>query len=295
MKIKQLLTWVFITNSICAFAQIPNNGFEDWTANDPNSWVTTNGLMALGNPQSVFKSTDAYSGTSACEINTVHMTTRPPGVFVPEYAGSVFVGKQVFITSVAGFPYTNKPGMFSMWYKYSTPNGDTASVLVMTTKWNATTSKRDTLSIGTGIMKDTTAVYTKFEMAIYNLDSVTTPDTAVIYVSSSSLNAMNAGAKLKIDDLVFSGGNVGINEASAKIDFSIHPNPNTNGRVFIHSNEILVKPNITVMDLQGRVVWQKQMQTAQEHLIETNQLVKGFYLIHIQTEKGTATKKVIFE
>ena len=95
--------------------------------------------------------------------------------------------------------------------------------------------------------------------------------------------------------IYYSGGNVGINEAAAKIDFSIHPNPNTNGRVFIHSNDILVHPNITVMDLQGRVVWQKQMQTAQEHLIETNQLVKGFYLIHIQTEKGTATKKVIFE
>jgi hypothetical protein len=295
MKTKQLLSLTLIFTTFIASAQIPNSGFEDWTVNDPNSWVTTNGLMALGNPQSVFKSTDAYSGSSACEINTVRMTNRPPGVFVPEYAGSVFIGKQVFVTSIAGFPYTNQPSLFSMWYKFSSPNGDTASVLVMTTKWNSTNNKRDTISIGTNIIKDTVSVYTKLNAQFFVLDTINQPDTAVIYISSSSLTASNAGAKLIVDDLTFSGGNVGINDTKEKVVFSVYPNPTTNGRVFIQSNDILESPIITLMDLQGKVIWQKQMETDQNFIIDSNQLLKGLYFIQVKNQKGTATNKIIFE
>lgn len=295
MKISNLLAVVLATTSFVASAQIPNSGFEDWTVNDPNGWVTTNGLMALGNPQSVFKSTDAYSGNSACEINTVHMTNRPPGVFVPEYAGSVFIGKQVFVTSIAGFPYTNQPGMFSMWYKFSSPNGDTASVLVMTTKWNSTNNKRDTISIGTNIIKDTVSVYTKLDAQFFVLDSINQPDTAVIYISSSSLTASNSGAKLIVDDLTFSGGNVGIKNYAEGIHFSVYPNPTKNGRIFIQSNTVLESPIITVSDIQGKVIWQKQMETNQQFTIDGNNWVKGLYLVQVKTQNGTATHKMIFE
>lgn len=276
-------------------AQIPNGGFETWTNNDPDGWVTTNGLMLLGNPQSVFKSTDAHSGSFACEVNTVNITNKPPGVFVPDYTGSIFTGKQVFVTSYFGFPYTNKPGLLRYWYKYNARNNDTASVLAYTTKWNSALQKRDTLSIAMGIIKDSVGVYTKGEVMFFIMDSVNTPDSAVVLFASSMITATASGAKLLLDDIEFAGGNVGVDEKEA-LRFNLYPNPSTDGLIRVQLQQPASLAEITVFDLQGRKILMQQTGALNGHItVPSVSLKPGLYLLTVETEQGHSATRLIIE
>jgi Secretion system C-terminal sorting domain/Putative carbohydrate metabolism domain len=276
-------------------AQIPNAGFETWTSNDPSGWVTTNGLMLLGNPQSVFKSTDVHSGSFACEVNTVAITNKPPGVFVPDYTGSIFTGTQVFVTSTFGFPYTKKPGKLNFWYKFNARNGDTASILAYTTKWNTTLQKRDTLSLAISMLKDSVGVYTKCEVVFFVMDSVTTPDTAVVLFASSMITSTQAGAKLLLDDIEFTGGNVGIAEAQP-LTFTVFPNPVSDGTVQLLFQESSTAVNLSILDVQGKRVHAFRGETVNGELsISTSTLIPGLYMLSVQTEKGSAVKRLVIE
>lgn len=276
-------------------AQIPNGGFETWTSNDPDGWVTTNGLMLLGNPQSVFKSTDAHSGSFACEVNTVNIINKPPGVFVPDYTGSVFTGKQVFVTSYFGFPYSNKPALLRFWYKYNARHNDTASVLAYTTKWNTTLQKRDTLSIAIGMLKDSVGVYTKGEVMFFMMDSVNTPDSAVVLFASSMITANASGAKLLLDDLEFAGGNVGVEEQNA-LRFKLYPNPATNGFVRVELQQPVSSAEITVFDVQGRKVLAQPTAVLNGNItFPTVSFEPGLYLLSVQTVHGSGISRLIIE
>lgn len=276
-------------------AQIPNAGFETWTSNDPNGWVTTNGLMLLGNPQSVFKSTDVHSGSFACEVNTVAITNKPPGVFVPDYTGSIFTGTQVFVTSTFGFPYTKKPGKLNFWYKYNARNGDTASILAYTTKWNPALQKRDTLSLAISMLKDSVGVYTKGEVVFFVMDSVTTPDTAVVLFASSMITSTHAGAKLLLDDIEFTGGNVGMAEA-LPLTFTVFPNPVSDGSVQLLFQESNTAVSVSILDLQGKKVLEFKGETVNGKLsFATTAMLPGLYMLGVQTEKGSAIKRLVIE
>lgn len=285
-----------LTCWFASYAQIPNGSFETWTGNDPNSWVTTNGLILLGNPQSVFKSTDAHSGTSACEINTVHITNKPPGVFIPDFTGSIFTGKQVLVTSYFGFPYTSKPTRLNFWYKYNARNNDTASVIAYTTKWNSSLNKRDTLAIAVGIIKDSVGMYTQGEVFFMMMDSVSTPDSAVVLFASSSLSATQTGAKLLLDDIEFAGGNVGLAEKKAAITFTLSPNPVGSSGVTLQFDKPVSNIDVSVFDVQGKLIY-KQSGDAPTgiFLLDTGQLLSGVYILSVQTEKGNTTSRLIIE
>lgn len=276
-------------------AQVPNGGFETWTGNDPDGWVTTNGLMQLGNPQSVFQSSDAHSGTSACEIRTINVVNKIPGVGIPDFTGSVFTGKQVFTTSYFGFPYSQKPSMLRFWYKYNARSNDTASILAYTTRWDAALNKRDTLAIAMSKITDSVGVYTKREVYFYVMDSIHTPDSAVVLFASSSVLANKVGAVLLLDDVEFAGGNVGISE-STQLAFSIFPNPVIDGNVqlIFQQSEALVTVN--VFDVQGRKVFEQQGKALTGKLsVSTSMLPSGIYMVSVHTAEGFGVKRLIID
>jgi hypothetical protein len=294
---KHILTFFLAFTGLCyaVLAQVPNGGFETWTGNDPEGWVTTNGLMMLGNPQSVFKSTDPHSGSFACEINTVHVTNKPPGVFVPDYTGSVFTGKQVFVTSYFGFPCTVKPGKLAFWYKYNARNNDTASVLAYTTKWNSALNKRDTLAIAVGFLTDSVGTYVQHEIMFMVLDSVSTPDSAVVLFASSSISASQTGAKLILDDIEFTGGTVGVRETGVPV-FSLFPNPVDENFVQLQFEQPEPCIEVTLFDLNGKVV-SVQAGDAVSGLFtfHTNAPARGIYILSVETESGNAVKRLVIQ
>jgi hypothetical protein len=246
-------------------------------------------------PATVFQSTDAHSGSSACEIRTAHIVNKVPGIFIPDYAGSVFTGNQVGTQSTYGFPYSNKPALLSFWYKYNARGGDSATILITTTRWNTGTSSRDTIAVGYGFIKDSVGVYTKNETYLMTLDSINNPDTALVLISAAGIFTTHDGTSLLIDDITFEGGNVGVSELTNQLLFNVYPNPATKAGVNISLTESLEDIAVRVTDINGKLVYQQTLGEASSLMVPTESFISGFYFIHISSSKGYGVRKFIIE
>ncbi len=274
-----------------AMAQVPNAGFENWSGTEANSWVSTNGLTLLGNSQSIFKSADARSGSSACEINTIHVANKPPGRPIPDYTASIFIGRSVNFVPAMGAPYTYSPNKFVFWYKYIPKGTDTAIALVTLTRWNTTTNKRDTIGLGASPIPDSTSIYTKREVAINYFDNKM-PDTLIILFTSSAVSANQTGSKLIIDDMDLVGGNIGI-AAQTENELEIYPNPAKNV-VNIGLGKFIENVHISVCDMQGKNVYSRTY-SGGNLSIQTNAFVPGVYVVKAVCENTIFTRKIIVE
>lgn len=295
--IKKILASIFIFNTFILLAQVPNGGFEDWSTDGltPNGWVTTNGLMALDNPQSIFKSTDAHTGNFACAIQTVKLINPPPGgVFVPEYYGSIFIGVQKFPEFIYGFPFKSKPTMLRFWYKYNARNNDSVRISVTTTKWNTTKNNRDTISNSIAFLFDSVGVYTKAEILLNLRDTINTADTALMFFSSSNLFSTKPGATFYIDDIEFAGGNVSIPKINEDFDFEVYPNP-------INANKLQIQLfkedlfSVSLTNIQGQTIYKQNDIEGSRFEINNVNLSKGIYFLKIETKNFIKIKKIIFE
>lgn len=291
MKLKFLIVLCTFAGYFQAFAQIPNNSFETWTGTDIDAWVNTNKLMALpGNTQSVFKSSDAHSGAYACEMKGTKVVKKPGGVFVPDYVGSIFVGKQILFDSYRGFPYSNKPAQLEFWYKFQNVGSDTANALIYLTRWNTTNGSRDT--IAQGIFGTGTSVnsYQKASVTL-NYNNANTPDTAILLFSAITINATQEGSSFIIDDLAFTGGNVGINQAQTFDAFEVYPNPSI-GKIFISSISHAKSLQVNFFDLQGKSLLCKTTEYENTLEIDLGNLPAGMYLLQIKSGEGVFYRKI---
>lgn len=269
--------------------QLKNAGFENWSATESDGWVSGNILMLLGNSQSMFKSTSGYSGNAA-EINTIHVTSKPPGANIPDYGGTLASGKLVGLTPVAGVPYTYKPSSMQFWYKYVPTAGDSSGALVAFTKWNATSMKRDTVAFGFAVIKDSTTIYTKKEFNITYFNS-NIPDTVIVLFLSSGVSVTQAGSKFTVDEVMMLGGNTGI-QSTANISFHVYPNP-AKDYLYIDLKGAFGELQYHIFDTQGRMIYNEKV----NHLnhIALRSLPAGVYFIKVTSGQGSASSKFIVE
>ncbi len=277
-------------------AQIPNNGFESWDGTDAIfGYVTTNGLTALPpNVQSVFKTTNAHSGNYACEMVATKVENKPSGYFVPDFVGSIFIGKQYFNKVTPGISFPYKPTKFEFWFKYNPKGFDTANAQIALTRWDSILTKRDTIAIGffeynqldtlSFIKASVTLTYLKPE----------TPDTAMVGISAIKITATSAGSRLIIDDLAFTGGNVGYPLFNKPIDFEVYPNP-SGGIVHLKFNKNHPSISLNLYNLQGMEIWRTDIFQSSETTITTSQFETGIYLLKVRNEEGEFLKKIVVE
>jgi hypothetical protein len=291
MKKTLLILGILFTSSSFLKAQIPNQDFETWVGTEPNAWVTTNGLMTppLNNPQTVFKSITAHSGLYACEMKAAKLTFKPSGVFIPDYVASIFIGKQIGIQSIRGFAYRNKPAQFEFWYTYNSTTNDSANAFVFLTKWNTSLMKTDTIAIGNFLNGANVSSFTKASINLNYLSSAE-PDTAIILFSAITLSSQNAGSSFIIDDLAFTGGNVGINEITNKNGFTFYPNPSKDliSITFDNKQEILLT---SIYDLNGKELFSESFDGQNQVKINIPKLTSGVYLLKV----NETIKKLIIE
>jgi hypothetical protein len=249
--------------------------------------------MALsGNTQSVFKTTEARSGNYACEMIGTKVNNKPGGVFVPNYVGSIFVGKQILVNSYRGFPYTYKPNKFEFWYKYKPIGIDTANAFVALTKWNTNLNKRDTIAIGNFLQSNTdSASFTKASITLNYFDT-SEPDTAIIVFSAITNTGDHAGSKFIIDDLEFTGGNVGISDIDNAQAISIFPNPSSD-KIYIDLKENAIQVKINLFNELGQKVLEEEQNNKPILSISTQNLPDGIYFILIEFGKSTITRKIV--
>ena len=81
--------------------------------------------------------------------------------------------------------------------------------------------------------------------------------------------------------------------AKSKVQFSVFPNP-SNGSFFVSVPADLSNVSVKLTDISGRLILQREMNAPTE-IINTADWAKGIYILTLQSDKGTASKKLVVE
>ena len=126
---------------------------------------------------------------------------------------------------------------------------------------------------------------------LLNYISSATPDTANIIILSNDNSNIVVGTVLRVDDIEFVGGNVGIKEITNNNSVTISPNPfSTTATITINSELKIKNAEFVMYDLLGRevkTVGSKQLTIEKKEIeikIERGNLREGMYFYIIRSE-----------
>ena len=259
-------------------AQIPNAGFENWTAGNPDSWITDNTILWAP----VTQSTDAHSGSSAAAGTCIIFDTfllRP----------SLTSG-----TATTGFPVNSRFGALHGWYKFAPVQGDDLLISAVMSKGG--------VGIGGGIMSTTVAqsAYTEF-VANIAYANASVPDTCRITITIASGGTQVPGSAFVIDDLSF-GSTSAVDDGRPDLPKAFdlaqnYPNPfNPSTKIqYTIVNRLLTIVN--VYDVLGRVVATLVNEVKEPGTytvqFDASSLASGVYFYRLTAGSYVATQKMI--
>ena len=203
MKTKILFFFLLIPGVMSFSQNVLNGGFENWSSRflfeEPDSFLTTNGqLFYMGGPTNVIKTTDAFDGQYAAELQTITLGTDTMMGFLiygtPKPGGGGIIGK----------PYTRKPDTLTFYAKYNIIPGDQAVVVIGFTIH----ALCDTTIMFPVFFTGQNNTYTKYKIPISWPPLGCSPDTMMAIFSSSNLDPpRRPGSILFVDKLEFIEGN----------------------------------------------------------------------------------------
>jgi hypothetical protein len=194
-----------------AYGQIPNPGFETWSGvvgyDTPTGWFTS---FIPGYAIPITESADAHSGALAVKgevVNAVGFGLVPPALW-------------------AYFPYAQRPGALTGYYKFTSVSKDTLIMFVVLYKGSLF------IPVASGEFGTATTVtaYTKFSLPLDYYDAAT-PDSAWFetVVDYGLDDTLHLGTTFLIDDLAFEGTATGVDDQQTKpAGFALeqnYPNP----------------------------------------------------------------------
>lgn len=267
---------VILKNGGTATTNIPNYSFENWTTEsteEADNWYTINNQLAAQGLDNALKTTDANTGTYAMELSTIYSAKWDDTL-----GGMLSIGA-IDLYNFDPFsktPYSASPNNFEYAYKYTGANGDMSAQLFFEF-YNSGSN----IGGGSVTITDQSSYFTG-SLAV-SLSG--TPDSVrVVAYSGDSL-----GSVLKIDDLAFTGGNVGIDEFSA-LSMDVYPNP-ANDYVMVKSEN---EYDVEILDISGKVVYSAKNNSGVK-TINTSEFKKGAYFIRINSLDKTKTQKLIIQ
>lgn len=242
---------------------LPNFSFENWeeiSYENPENWHSYNQLLTIYDLENVTKTTDSNSGSFAVKITTNDVEGEvTPGLLANGPLNiSTFGFKPI--------PYNASPTTISGAYKYSPNGNDNAEMFIQFFK----------LGNVIGGHVETFINQTNYTSFSSNIILIGTPDSMSIIASSGN----NVGSVLILDDLNFSGNNVGIEEFS-NMKVNIYPNPAKN-KVMIKSNDIF---NYKIIDLSGEIVMSGDNNTSAIE-VDIDHLNSGVYFVKINNKEN---------
>ncbi len=283
---KQLLLALLAISS-AAFAQIPNNGFEDWSNppgesyQNPTGWGSSNDVGAqLPSPfvNVTKETTDPGAGTASIKLETVN-------IVITNVAGVALTGEISYQTTLkfsGGFPFTSRPGSLTGKMKYSpAAASDSSFIYAVLFKWNSAQNKRDTIAITT-LKTGAANSWINFG-TVLNYSLPDNPDSALILISSSKGFLGSAGSKLWVDDLAFqySAGteNIPVNS------ITVFPNPAQN---LLYLNAIPGQyKQVSIYNYAGHLLINSPVQG---NAIDISNLSNGTYIIMVNEQDGSLSK-----
>lgn len=230
---KQFFTIILLVlamQHVYSQSNVPNGNYENWhnvvvsgtlnyddlgiDAND-NWMATLNSLVAVPQsaggpgPQTVFKTTDAHSGTYAAKAVTNIFPLGPVTITIPGMIGTAVMDKKG-IRAVLGKPCPDcKPLRFKGYYKFDPVAGDSCAAVILLSKWNATAKKRDTIGYGRMVEHSPVLHYTPFDIEIDYTGTGAVDTMTLLVVSSAGFNVVKfmeskgqVGNTMYVDDLM---------------------------------------------------------------------------------------------
>jgi len=283
------------------YAPIPNGGFENWIAvgnyQDPVSWSTLNSVSNPGGVLTTQKdSTTPDAGMYSLKLitRTVPGTVILPGVAVCgtfDYATATITG---------GFPFTQNPPFIIGRVKFKpAAGGDAPLIIVVMSKWNTTTNKRDTLASSLNYFQNSPGAWRKFSVPL-TYTKPGTPDTCMLAFSSSDIyGSILDGSYAYFDQLSFSNFWAGLEDVTAGPAGQLRtfPNPATGGSLHVEFSGNLANENSTLclFDVSGRQLQTQAMKANQPATLSTENLAPGIYFLEVSGKAGMAATRLVVQ
>jgi len=273
-----------------ALAQIPNNGFENWTSmgsySNPDSWDQLNAMTSSMSVYTCTKGTPGSVGASYLKLVSKNVSGMGvmPGIAT---TGMINMGN---LSVTGGFAFTQRPQSLTGAWQYMASGSDAGFIAVYLTKWNTSLSKRDTVAMAMQNLSGMVMSWANFTINLMYMGGGT-PDTAQIILSASGM-APVANSYLYVDNLAFTGTVAGIKENKLNAEVKFFPNPSSDKLVVSFTNA--TKGQLEIFDAQGKMVKSlSNLDFTRSTTIDISDLAIGEYVIKFITADGTLFRKFL--
>lgn len=282
--------------SASLFAQIPNNGFENWTSmgsySNPDGWDQLNNLTASASIYTCTKGTPGFVGTGYLKLVSKTVGTNvAPGIAV---SGLINISA---MKPKSGFPYTGQPQKLTGSWQYMASGADAGFISIILTKWNSTSMKRDTIAKANQVLSGMAMSWATFNINL-TYKSSALPDSAIIVLSASGATPV-ANSYLYVDNLSFAGSVAGINNIDNYVsNINTYPNPTSdNINVELYAQKVSTI-KLQLIDITGKLIKEinaGEVQGNYKHTISTTGISKGVYFLKVTANDAVETKKIIIQ
>ena len=296
-----------------SFAQtIPNAGFETWINNNetnttyqvPQHWITSDVFDTEINKlfgdstyvvHAVSQVGSAHGGQYAVQMAVVvsNQGDTESGAIYSLDSAVVFAMSAFGSGKMCGFPCATRPANLTGYFKFNRVGGDTAGILMMMTKWNTTTQRRDTLNNITYDITSNASGWTMFSVPITYAYGEN-PDTVLIGAGIANSH-QHIGTLFTVDDFAFTGNvAIGINEQQKNAaTVTVFPNPFNDEATLNITNIQLKKATLEIYDVLGNRVRVMENISGNNIIINREGLNDGIYFYHLINDNAiVATGKM---
>ncbi|TSA27451.1 MAG: T9SS C-terminal target domain-containing protein [Bacteroidetes bacterium] len=247
---------------------LPNGDFEEWTYNsthgfwepDGGFFKTLNILDTIPTPPgvTVYRTDSAYSGTYAARLITRKIDLLD--VLIPGVIGTIKIN-WLTLNATLGLPYiwATKASRFQGYYMAFPLNGDSTGAVLLLSKWNNTSNKRDTIAYNKLTFQGVVNTYTKFDEEIDYWNTTTMPDTiTLLLLSCGGYNAANmmgsvgqVGSQAYFDAVTLTDISGFEYMLMPEVDVRLAPNPATD-RMVVTLSKLVKNGQFVIFNPQGK-------------------------------------------
>jgi len=286
---------------------LPDGDFESWHLYTPVTsasfyeptggfFKTMNILDTIPTPPgiTVYRCDTAHAGTYSARCITRRIDVL--NITIPGVVGNITLHFQTS-SAILGVPFkwTDKPVRFEGYYKSYPLNGDSTGVLLLLSKWNTSTKKRDTIAYNRLVFHGTVSDWTKFDTAIVYRNTTVMPDSVcMLLLSCAGYNASNmfgsvgqVGSQALFDDITLTGVYPWGVENLLKQDiiFGISPNPSSD-YINVKIDRTVKNGILEIYNTMGQIVSSFQMQEISGRF-NVSKLSVGMYYYRFGDSKQT--------